>query len=161
MAAQQPGDAINIPHMFAHTVFTIGIGVPSILVGWECIAPVDLFILVKVFDNLAFGARKWLWRKQFLEVGLEQLKYWVMSLPEENDLRKHFEWFVEYYALSLMPVKLPVKKIPRKKQLIAQRIKIMSRQSDLPLDVSSHPILESFPLFLINFLFPHLKFCSC
>ena len=131
-------DAIIIPHMFAHTVFTTGIGVPSILVGWECIAPVDLFIPVKVFDNLAFGARKGLWRKQYLEVGVEQLKSWVMSLPADNDLRKHFEWFVEYHDLSLMLVKVPVERIPRKKQIIAQRVKNMPRQSDLPLDVSSH-----------------------
>ena len=139
VAIQRPGDAIIIPHMFAHTVLTIDIGVPSILVGWECITPADLSIPVKVFDNLAFGARKGLWRKQFLEGGVEQLKTWVMSLPADNDLRKHFEWFVEYYDLSLMPVDPPVERIPRKKQITAQRIKNMSRQKLLPLEVSSPP----------------------
>ena len=131
------GDAIIIAHMFPHTVLTIDISVPSVLVGWECITPSDLSIPFKVFDNLAFGARKGLWMKQFLEGGVEQLKNWVMSLPADNDLRRHFEWFVEYYDLSLMPVKPPAERIPRKKQIIAQRIKNMSKQFDLPLDVSS------------------------
>ena len=50
-------DAIIIHHMFAHTVLTINIGVPSVLVGWECITPSDSSIPAKVFDNLASGAR--------------------------------------------------------------------------------------------------------
>ena len=52
------GDAVIIPHMFAHTVFTIDIGLPSVIVGRECITPAYFSIHVKVFDNLAFGARK-------------------------------------------------------------------------------------------------------
>ena len=81
--------------MFAHTVLTIDIGVPSILFSSECITPADLSNPVKLFDNLAFGARKGLWSKQFLKRGVEQLKNWVLSLPADNDLRNHFEWFVE------------------------------------------------------------------
>ena len=122
--------------MFAHSVLTIDIGVRSVLVGWECITPAGLSIPVKVFDNLTFGARKGMWRKHFLEGRVEQLKYWLMSLPADNDLRKHFEGFVEYYDLSQMPVKPRVERIHRKKSIIAQRIKNMSGQSNLPLDVS-------------------------
>ena len=134
VAVQQPGDAIIIPHMFAHTVLTIDIGVTSVLVGWECITSADLSISVKTFDNLAFGDRK---RKQFLEGGVEQLKNWVMSVPADNDLRKHFEWFVEHYDLSLTPVEPPIDRIPRKKKLNAQRIQEISKQSELLLDVPS------------------------
>ena len=146
VAVQRPGDAIIIPHLFAHTVLTIDIGVPSILFGWECITPADLSIPVRVCDNQAFGARKGLWRKQFLEGGVEQLKNWVMSLPTDDDLRKLLERFVEYYDLFLMPVKPPVGWIPRRKQIIAQRIKNMSRQSDLPLEfIQSLRSLNHFP----------------
>ena len=101
--------------MYAHTVLTIEIGVPFVLNGRKCITPADFSIPVKIFDNLAFGAGKRLRREQFLEGGVEQLKNWVMSLPADNDLCKHFEWFVEYYNLSLMHVKPPVERIPRKK----------------------------------------------
>ena len=69
--------------------------------------------------------------------GVEQLKNRAMIFPADNNLRKRFEWFVEYYDLSLMPVQSPVERIPRKKQKIAQRNKNMSKQSELSLDVSS------------------------
>ena len=49
VAVQRRGDAIIIPHMFAHTLLTADIGVPSVSVGWECITPVDLSIPVKYF----------------------------------------------------------------------------------------------------------------
>ena len=49
VAVQRRGDGIIIPHMFAHTVLTADIGVPSVLVGWECITPADLYIPVKYF----------------------------------------------------------------------------------------------------------------
>ena len=124
VAVQRPGDAIIFPHIFPHTVLTIDIGVPSALVDWENITLADSSISVKVFANLAFGARKGLWRKQLVDGGLEKLKNWVVSLPADNDLRKHFEWFVGYSNLSRMPVKPHVERIPRKKHIIAQEMKI-------------------------------------
>ena len=56
MAVQRPVDELIIPHMFVHTVLTIGIGVLSVLVGRQCSIPTDVSIPVKVFDNLGFGA---------------------------------------------------------------------------------------------------------
>ena len=82
---QQRGDAGIIPQMFADTLLTIDISVPSVLVGWKCVTLAYVSIPVKVFDNLAFGARNELWRKQLLEVGVEQLKNCMMNLPADND----------------------------------------------------------------------------
>ena len=45
------------PYMFAHTVLTIDISVPSVLVGWECISQADLSFPVKVLDNQHVIAR--------------------------------------------------------------------------------------------------------
>ena len=138
---------MSIPHMLAHTVLITNIGVPSVLVGWECITPADISIAVKVFDKVAFGARKELWRRQFLESGVEQLKKWLMSLHADNDLSKCFEWFVDYYDLYLMPVKPPVRRNPRKKKNLRKKLKICPSEANCHSMYPVPPVLESFSRF--------------
>ena len=53
IATQKPGDAIIIPHMMTHTLLTIDLGHPAVLVGWECKTATDT-ILVHVSDELTY-----------------------------------------------------------------------------------------------------------
>ena len=101
------GDIKTTPQMMADAVFTFYGGIHSLLVGLDCITWADLSIIVKLSDYSDFGFRKSTWWNQFLESGLNQLKYSVLSPPAENDLRNNFEWLVNYHDLLFMPIRPP------------------------------------------------------
>ena len=163
VAVQRPGDAIIIPHMFVHTVLTIDIGVPSVLVGWECITPADLSIPLKIFPQSSL----WSSKSAVEEAIFGAWDGTAKELGDESSRRQRLTQAFWLVRGVLRPIpdacRTPVKRIPRKEQMFAQKNKKVSKQSKLPLDVSSPSspwIISPFwTLFSIILLFLPSKFC--